>query len=269
MIHLLALLLYAAAFVVWIRVLLRGSAVQRPRAASVVAAFAVLVHAGALIAFGVQFGELPLRGLGPALSSLAFVGGLVLLATLPMREGGRVGIVVLPFILVCLGTGLAVGIRPAAFPLDFEGAAFVLHVSMALLGYQGFALAFAAGILYLIQHHELKEKRLGRFFRFIPPLVTLDLLGRVGLWIGFGALTLALALGWEWTVRHRGTLQLADPKVIWAAASWVVLLSVILARRGSGPTELRGAVAAVVGFALVLVGFVAVRVVAGGDGLFL
>jgi HemX protein len=268
-IHLLAFFLYLGALGLWIRLLVNGSRAGGTLLASGVAGAAVVVHAFALGEFWVRYGELPLVGPGAALSSLAFVGGLALLVTFPLREISRLGIALLPFIVICLGVALLAGIEPSPRTIDFQGAGFVLHVAFAFLGYQGLAVAFAAGSLYLIQHHELKAKRLGRFFHFIPPLATLDRVGRVGLWVGFGCLTVALAFGWAWTVQHRGSLEVGDPKVIWAVLSWLVFVGILLSRVGKGSTEHRGALTAVIGFGVVIASYVVLRLTAEGTGLFL
>ncbi len=269
MIHLLALLFYLGAFGLWLHFLMKGAKGGGPKLASAVAAGGVALHALALVDFWRDYGELPLVGPGAALSSLAFVGGVALLLTLPLRDAERVGIALLPFITICLGVALLVGIEPSPLALDFQGTGFVLHVAFAFLGYQGLAVAFAAGALYLVQHHELKSKRLGRFFRFIPPLATLDLLGRIGVWAGFAALTAALGFGWAWTVANRGSLEFADPKVVWAVLSWGVFLGILIARRGAGRSDHRGALAAVIGFAVVVGTYLVLRLTVGGDGLFL
>jgi ABC-type uncharacterized transport system permease subunit len=266
--HLLALVLYVGAFLLWARLLWTGSSgVKGPNLAPMLLGAGVLAHAVALVSFWVTHGELPLSGPGAALSSLAFVGGLALLVILPLREMSRVGIALLPFIVICLGAALLVGIAPSGATLSFYGPGFVLHVAFAFLGYQGMALAAAAGSLYLVQHWELKAKRMGRFFHFIPPLATLDLLARVGLHIGFVSLTLALALGWSWVSRNPAPVGLGDPKVLWAVASWVVFGVVLLSRLGGGRREYRGALAAVLGFTLVFTSFLVLRFSAPGGGL--
>jgi ABC-type uncharacterized transport system permease subunit len=229
----------------------------------------VAVHATALVDFWRTNGELPLVGPGAALSSLAFIGGLALVVMLPMREAGRVALVLLPFVIVVQGVALALGIELSPLSMDFQGVGFVFHVGLAFLGLQGLAVAFAAGVLYLIQHHELKEKRLGRFFVFTPPLATLEKVGRIGLWVGFVAMTLALVVGWAWTVQNPGAIQLSDPKVALGVFAWVVFLAILLFRGAKGSSEYRGALAAVVGFALVIGVYLALRLASGGSGLFL
>ncbi|MEX0979929.1 MAG: cytochrome c biogenesis protein CcsA [Gemmatimonadota bacterium] len=269
MFHFTALFLYALALTLWIRGLLTGARGRGQAVAPWIAVAAVLSHLSALTLFALEYRQLPLVGLGPALSSLALVLGLGLVATLSLREATRIGIVVVPLILVLQTVALVTGVDPTREPLDFQGIWFALHVTFAFLGYQGLALAFAAGLLYLVQFHELKSKRLGRVFRFIPPLATLDGLGRVSLWIGFGGLSIAIVLGWAWTLRYRGTFQVADPKTLWAVVSWTAVVVALLARRGGDRPGRTGALAAVLGFGVVVLFFLVLRLMAVENGLFL
>jgi hypothetical protein len=64
-------------------------------------------------------------------------------------------------------------------------------------------------------------------------------------------------------------LEITDPKVLWAVMSWFVFIGVLAERRGKGRSEYRSAMAAVVGFALVVGMYLALRVTAGGSGVFL
>ena len=269
MIHLAAFVAYVGALVPWVYLLLRGPRPHAVAFASGLTVVAVLLHVMATLDFWLTYDQLPLGGLAPALSSLALVGGVALVAVLPLREARRIALGLLPLLVALEGGAILLGIEPSQVDLGFQGAGFVLHVALAFLGLQGLAVAFAAGLLYLVQYHELKMKRLGRLSRFIPPLATLERVGGVGLTVGFVSLTLALVLGWAWTVQNLGSLETDDPKVIWAVLSWVVFLGIFLARRGRGQTQYRSALAAVIGFAIVVGTYLALRLTADGTGLFL
>ncbi|HEX9885370.1 MAG TPA: cytochrome c biogenesis protein CcsA [Longimicrobiales bacterium] len=268
MIHYLVLLLYIGAFVLWLRTLVDGRSTGGPPAAPPVAVAGVVAHAVALAAYVASWGELPLVGLGPSLSSLSFIIGLGLVASLAVGEAGRVGILLIPIMILLEGSGLIIGVEPAPASLDFRGAWFALHVTLAFAGIGGMALAAASGALYLAQHRELKSRRAGPVFQFLPPLATLGRMSRVGAVAGFTTLTLALALGWAWTVRFRHSFQGTDPKTIWSVFVWTVILATVLAQRtGRGP-ERRGAVFSIVGFLLIVASYLVVRVAERG-GLFL
>jgi HemX protein len=244
----------------------RGTA---PRGSVALLAAAVIAHGLALAAFTIGFDELPLVGLAPSLSTLTFLIGAFLLATAAADEARPVALVLIPLIALLLGAALALGIAPAGEPLAFRGIWFSFHVVLAFIGYAGFALAFAAGLCYLLQFRELKSRHFGRVFRFFPSLPTLDRLGRLAVLIGFPALSLAIVLGWAWTVRFRSTFAMTDPKIGWAVLTWLLLGAVLAARAGGAGRERLGALLSVVGFGIVVLTYVVIRVGLPGGRVFL
>lgn len=229
----------------------------------------VLVHAAALAMFVLRWGELPLVGLGPVLSTLALLTGVAALAAASLGHAGTVGLVLNPLVAVLAGAAGFMGVRPGGEAPAFGGLWFVLHVVFASMGYVGLIVAFAAGLMYLLQFRELKSKHFGAVFRFFPPLDTLDRLGRSGLLLGFPFLSLSLLLGWAWTARFQRTLAPGNPQVIWGVLTWLVFAAALWARSGGGHRGHRGAVASVVGFAVVVLAYVVLRVGAGRAGGFL
>jgi len=233
------------------------------------AAAGVGVHAFALAGFTMAYGQLPLVGLAPSLSTLALIIGAGLVATLGLGEGRRVGIVIVPGVIVLQGIAVSLGFESTPDLLDFQGAWFVFHVTLAFLGLCGMALAFASGLLYLVQLRELNSKRLGRLFQFTPPLATLDRLGRVGLVSGFPAFTLSIVLGWAWTVSFRHSLDQTNPKIVWAILSWLVFVAALGSRAGGGLKERRSALTSVIGCAFIMVSYLALRLLSTDGGFFL
>jgi len=233
------------------------------------AAAGVGMHALALAGFTIAYGQLPLVGLAPSLSTLALIIGAGLVATLGLGEGRRVGIVIVPGVIVLQGIAVSLGFEATPELLDFQGAWFVFHMTLAFLGLCGMALAFAAGLLYLVQLRELNTKRLGRLFQFTPPLATLDRLGRVGLVSGFSAFTLSIVLGWAWTVSFRHSLDQTNPKIVWAVLSWLVFVAALGSRAGGGLKERRSALTSVIGFTFIIVSYLALRLVSTDGGFFL
>jgi HemX protein len=230
-----------------------------PRAAVYVHAAGVLAHLAALVAFALRYGQLPLAGLGPGLSTLTFLIAVGLLAGTGRRDGRPIGLVLAPLCALLLGVALLIGVEPAASVLAFRGVWFGLHVVLAFVGYACLALAFAAGVLYLLQFRELKEKRLGRVFRYFPSLTTLDRVGRRAIVVGFPGLSLGIALGWAWTLRYQQTLAFGDPEVIWGILTWFVFFALLFMRSGGAGRERRAALANVVGFLVVVTAYLVLR----------
>ncbi|MBI4408322.1 MAG: cytochrome c biogenesis protein CcsA [Gemmatimonadetes bacterium] len=266
--HALALALYLASEIMLAASLVGGRR-GAPRWGTALVAGAVAVHAVGLAAYALRYGELPLVGLAASLSTLAFLIGVLLLGVAVVRDAGPVGLVLLPIVALLLVVAHILGIAPAGEPPAFRGLWFALHVVLAFLGYAGLALAFAAGFLYLLQFRALKGKRFGKSFRFFPALETLDRLGARALVVGFPALSLGLALGWAWTVRFQRSLAAADPQVIWGVLTWIIFLLALGARRSGAGGDRRGALASVVGFLIVVLAYVALRLTAAEGRAFL
>ena len=237
--------------------------------AFVLAAAGVAAHALALARFTAEYGQLPLNGLAPSLSTVALIVGIGLVATLGLGEGRRVGIVLVPVVIILEAVAVSLGIVPGPELLDFQGAWFAFHVTLAFAGLGGLAVAFASGLLYLVQLHELNTKRMGRLFQFTPPLLTLDRLGRTGLVAGFITFTLALVLGWLWTISFRQSFDLSNPKVWWAIMCCLIFAAALGVRAGGGVKERRSALASVVGFSFIVVSYLGLRLVSSQGGFFL
>lgn len=243
------------------------TAVPRPGVALIAAA--VLAHTAALIAFTVTYGELPLLGIAASLSSFAFLVGACLLAAALITESRPLGLVLAPFIALLLIAVLALGIAPSGEEIEFRGVWFAAHVVLAFIGYTGLAVAFASSLLYLLQFRELKHKRFGKIFRFFPSLEMLDRVAHRALLVGFSALTLALVLGWAWTVQFKHSLEMSDPKVIWATFTWVAFAVALASRSGGAGAERRAARMNIAAFAVIILVYVVLRVAVARGGVFL
>jgi len=229
----------------------------------------VVAHAGGLLAYWLRWGEPPLAGLGPVLSSIGLLLALASVLVSVAWRIGPIGLVLSPLAALLTGLAIAVGVAPAAAAPAPAGAAFLSHVVLAVLAYVAVAVAFAAGAMYLLQFRELKGKRFGAIFRFFPPLETLDRVGRAATVTAFVCISLALVIGWSLTLTAHGTLAPGNPQVIWGVLTWLVLLLILVARRGGGRREQRAAAASVLGFGVIVLAFVVLRVAVTQGGVFL
>ena len=168
-----------------------------------------------------------------------------------------------------MGAAVAIGIVPTGDAIQFQGIWFALHVLFAILGYVGLTVASGAGLMYLLQFRELKTKHFGAIFRFFPPLETLERLGRRGLIFGFPFLTLALVIGWAWMERFGMATRVDSSKLAWVWLSWFVFVIALIAGTGDGRCGKRGAWASVIGFAIVVLAYLFIRIQASHGGAFL
>ena len=70
-----------------------------------------------------------------------------------------------------------------------------MHRTLSILGYAAFSIAFASGIMYLIQEHQVKTKKLGIMYFRMPSLEVLDDLNFKVIMIGFPLFTLGFMTG--------------------------------------------------------------------------
>ena len=266
--HLLTLALYALSAAL-LGVSMARSDRRLPGIATAVLGAALVAHVAELAVYHGEFHELPLVGLGPSLSvfALLIAAGSLGLATL--GRTGPVGLVLVPVAAAVAAIAEIVGVQPSRQVMDFQGPWFVFHVVLAFIGYAGLTVAFAAGLMYLIQFRELKSKRFGAIFRFFPPLDTLDRIGRGALIVGMGFLTVSLLVGWAWTERFGRPMSPGNPKVVWGILTWLVFAVALAVRAGGGRPARRAALVSVFGFAVVIVGYVVLRVAESRAGAFL
>lgn len=97
----------------------------------------------------------------------------------------------------------------------------VLHVWSSILSLGAFGLAFACALCYLTQDHLLKEKRLGRLFRALPPLDTLDTTSYWLVVLGFCLLTFGLISGAILAHQAWKSSWLLHPKTVGSLLLWI------------------------------------------------
>jgi len=137
-------------------------------------------------------------------SSLMHAIGLYLIARSPKQVA--VGVFVLPVVLVLVA--LAGIWAPRDDWAAWGGMTYfwgVTHGLFYLVGAVGSCLAFAAGLMYLLQSSRLKHKRPTRFGFALPSLEQSERLNRAGITVAFPFLTAGLVIGFYDGIAGPGT----------------------------------------------------------------
>jgi ABC-type uncharacterized transport system permease subunit len=229
----------------------------------------VLVHFAALLAYARAFGTLPLAGFAPALSSLAFLLGLLGFGVQWLTRESAIVSVVGPLAVLLMVLALSSGFGAAPEVPVRQGAWFVLHVAASLLGLALMAVAFAAAALYLLQHRELKERRFGVTFQFLPPLEQLDRLNHLALLVGFPVLTVGVVLAAGYVGQYSGGAGDEAVHLGWGLLSWLILGGIAAARLRGSLSGRRAARASILGFGVVAAAYVALVALGGGGSRFI
>ncbi len=97
-----------------------------------------------------------------------------------------------------------------------------IHVPVMFISYSAFAVAFAVGIVYLLQEREIKSRHPSEFSSSLPALEPLDtMVYRLISW-GFPILTLGIILGAFWAYDAWGRYWGWDAKETWAFITWLM-----------------------------------------------
>jgi ABC-type transport system involved in cytochrome c biogenesis permease subunit len=259
---------YAAAFVFH---LFSFSGMKTNRPAFALVRIGFLVSTFYLAAEAIEHGFfLPVANLSQALAFFAWSLAFVYLVLLVKIQSESFGLILSP-ILTLLLTG-AYFTQTAGEPLAVKPVLlnpyFVMHIISAFFAYASFTLSFAAGILYLMQHRELKMRHAGTFYHRLPSLEELERLIYQPLLWGAPLLIVTVIVGFIWSKAAFGEFWIFDPKTI-ATAITALLYFVILYLRSV--SMLRGrqvAVLSLVAFGLVIFSFVGTRFIGGSHSYF-
>ena len=141
---------------------------------------------------------------------------------------------------------------------------FPLHISLAFLGNAAFALAFGAGVMYLLQDWMLKSKSFTGIYQRLPSLDSLDRVNYTCLSVGFPLMTLGIISGSFWAYTAWGSYWSWDPKETWSLLTWFLYAALLHGRLSVGWRGRRAAIFAIVAFMFLLFTFFGVNLLLGG-----
>ena len=256
------LILYATSSVLFFLVLFKG---RRPlRAAERVLEAGFVVHC---LSIGVRFleaGHFPLTNLHESLSVFAcsLVGFYIYLQRRHRLEALGSSVSVLALLMTAAAYLSPSDIGP--LPPILRSYWLPVHSLLCFLGDGAFALAFCAGVLYLLQERMIKSKSFGRLSRMLPSLQVLDEVNYRALTVGFPLLTAGIITGAIWANYAWGSYWSWDPKETWSLITWLLYAALLHQRLTVGWRGRRAAVMAMVGFGAVLFTFLGVNLLIGG-----
>lgn len=261
------LLLYFAATVLYlIDILARLEKAGRVARWVLIGGF--VLHCATLAARYLEAGYTPVTNLYESLSFFAWaVVAVFLLFDLRYRMT-VLGAFTCPLALVLMIVGSAAPKGMGEINPMLESWWFPIHVTLAFLGNAIFAVAFGAGVMYLIQERMLKSKKFSALYYRLPSLETLDKINYKCLTFGFPLLTMGIISGAVWANSAWGGYWRWDPKETWALITWFLYAALLHGRLTVGWRGRRAAIFAILGFLCVLFTFLGVNLLLSGEHSF-
>jgi cytochrome c-type biogenesis protein CcsB len=228
-------------------------------------------HCAALLFRFIEVGHTPVASLYESLSFFAWaLVGAFIVFDLRYRLA-VLGAFVCPLAVVLMLVGSAViigGVEPQQPNPVLQSKWFPVHVTFAFLGYAVFGIAFAAGIMYLLQERMLKSKRFSALYYKLPALDTLDSINYKCLSFGFPLMTLGIISGAVWANSAWGGYWRWDPKETWALITWFWYAALLHGRLSIGWRGRRAAIFAIIGFVALVFSFLGVNLLLDGAHTF-
>jgi len=221
-------------------------------------------HTLALVSRYVEAGYTPVTNLYESLSFFAWMIIGVLLITNLKYKIKVLGAFLAPIGLVLMFSALALPKEIVPLAPVLKSFWHPFHIIFAFLGNASFSLAFCCGIMYLIQEHQLKTKKVGAITQRLPSLKMLDDLNYQSLTFGFPLLTLGIITGAIWAEYAWGRYWGWDPKETWSLITWFLYAALLHQRLTVGWRGRKAAIMAIVGFLAVLFTFLGVNLILPG-----
>lgn len=271
LLFLLALACYGASTILY-ALGLTGDRLSLVRAGFFLLLGAVVAHSVVVVLHLASTGQLPL---GPhagdaqgawdhPMATLGWLGaGAAVVMGLKREKTRVVGAFLAPLALGLALGGMLVGQNPAAFlPEELASAWLPFHTVSNYASLTLFALAFGCGVVYLIQHARLKNKRLpvaasDQGLR-LPSLEVLDRLNRRSFTLGLAFLTIGILTGTLWAIHGAAEGVNLRPKAVVTVGLWLLYALAWQARSLLGWGGRKAAWIAIVGFIGVIVSVVGV-----------
>jgi len=228
------------------------------RAATLLLAVGLVTHYLALLERARAQHTVPYHDLYGSMSLFGWLLGLTYLGLEVYHRQRSVGAYALPFMLVFFLAAHAAPPDKLA-PPPAHGPIFAFHVTLSILAYAAFALAFVLSLIFLIQERLLRAHQMGDFVWRLPPQELLERMSHSSVLIGLVSITIGTALGFVVVDRVQGQLWYYDPKYV---VTLIILLLYVAYVRLSRTAAWRGARASklcIFNFGVVVLSFTVVN----------
>ncbi len=166
---------------------------------------------------------------------------------------------VAPFSLLTFLIALLLRHAETPLPPVLSGMTFTIHIAAIFISIGLMALAFGAGVLFLIQAKSIKSKsKLAGFQKDLPALSALDKINAFTTTVGFPLFTAGVLFGFISARINWGTILSGDPKefislVVWGLYAWLFHQRFTQGWQGRKPAILAIWIFTVCAFSLIVV----------------
>jgi cytochrome c-type biogenesis protein CcsB len=227
----------------------RSRAERAERSAVALTTSAVALHAGAVIARGLEAGRAPWGNMYEYASGVALAAALGWLLMTRRQLVRYLGTWVVGAVVLTLGLAVTVLYAPADELVPALNSYWlVIHVAAAIIAGGVFTLGAAASVLYLVRIRADRRGRPGGRAASLPTAASLDKVTYSATLFAFPVWTFAVIAGAIWAEDAWGRYWGWDPKETWAFITWVLYAAYLHAGATAGWRGRRAQLLALAGY---------------------
>lgn len=207
---------------------------------------------------GIHAGRLPLTNQYEFANAFAWGVALCFLVFVKKYSFEQLGAFIVPVIFLIIGYASMQSKEIHELMPALQSSWLGFHVSMAIIGYGAFGVAFGVALAFLIKD---------TFPGSLSGIPDNDMLDRIiyrAVALGFLFLTLCMITGAIWAKKAWGTYWNWDPKETWSLITWLIYAIFLHLRLRKGMTGRKAAIFAVAGFLCVIFTYVGVNTLIAG-----
>ncbi len=221
-------------------------------------------HTLTIVSRWIEAGRPPFANLHEVFSLFSWMVVIIYLLLRFRYRLAVLGSFVAPFAMLLLITASFLPKEIIPLAPSLESYWLPIHVGLAFLGNAFFAMAFLFGIMYLIQEHYLKSKKVGGLYFLLPSLDILDELSYKCLTYGFPLLTLAIITGAIWAEYVWGSYWTWEPRQTWSLITWFLYAALLHGRLTVGWRGRKAAIYSIIAFLILIGSFITIKLFAWG-----
>lgn len=142
--------------------------------------------------------------------------------------------------------------KGVALPPSMRSYYYAIHVSLTFAAYACFTLSFVVSIMFLMQHHAIRNKTMGPFFKRLPSLEVMNASVMQADAAGLFLLIAGIVMGFVWINIGVGASANVNVKIGLAILTAVAYFIEHIARIGKGWEGQRACLISIAGFILVI-----------------
>jgi len=223
-----------------------------------------LVHLLAFLSRCIQVQTLAVTNLHESLSFFALLLALAFLLIGRKTSLPTLGTFISPLLIIFTMWALIIPHAITPQPPILRSFWLPLHVLLSFAGNAFLVLGCIVSVMYLLQEHLIKRKKLKGIFRKLPALQKLDELSYLCLRCGFPLLTLGIISGSVWASFAWGSHWSWDPKETWSLITWLLFAALLHGRMNSGWRGRKASFLTIIGFAAIMFTFLGVNLMLSG-----